>query len=265
MEIKTISVSPDTQVSVCPKRGGIITSLLLKGVEILYLDKETLNDQERNVRGGVPILFPNAGAFENKGLPGLSQHGFARDCDTWIFEKTLRGFKETLLSDARNIESYPYNFRLTIEGIFEDDCSFTLQQKVENLESEKTMPISMGLHPYFNVANNQKSNIKFNFKNGERIENDQETWLSGGTVSVDNPKMKDLSAVMEIIIPDLGIIFIDASPEYRKIWVWSQPHKDFICIEPVMRDPGGLIDDPVFIMPQETVCASMRLSLEKQE
>ena len=49
------------EVSFSPERGGIITSLKLGGKELLYLDEETFRNPEVNVKGGIPILFPNAG------------------------------------------------------------------------------------------------------------------------------------------------------------------------------------------------------------
>ena len=51
----------------------------------LYLDEATLLDPSKNVRGGIPILFPSPGklegdAFARDGRSGhLGQHGFGRN------------------------------------------------------------------------------------------------------------------------------------------------------------------------------------------
>jgi len=60
-KIITIKGPNNNEVSFCPERGGIVTSLKLKGTEIFYLDEETFQNKNENIRGGIPILFPNMG------------------------------------------------------------------------------------------------------------------------------------------------------------------------------------------------------------
>ena len=67
---------------------------------------------------------------------------------------------------------------------------------------------------------------------------------------------------MEIVIPDLGIIVIDVSMEYEKIWIWSLPDKDFICMEPVMRDEGSLVSNPVMVKAGESLSARVNFQLK---
>jgi hypothetical protein len=38
--------------------------------------------------------------------------------------------------------------------------------------------------------------------------------------------------------------------------------KDFICIEPVMRDIGGIITEPVIIKPESTHLSSFNIMLK---
>lgn len=148
-------------------------------------------------------------------------------------------------------------------GKFEEDNSFTLCCNIENKEEIASLPMSMGFHPYFKVPNSEKNNIKFNFAGDEEAENKRETWTNGGTVYLDNPKLKNPEAVMKISIPELGTLIIDASIEYQKVWVWSQPGKDFICIEPIMRDVNGLLNNPKIIRPGETFSANINFKLQE--
>jgi galactose mutarotase-like enzyme len=258
MKIITINTPENNEVSFCPERGGIITSLKFVGKEILYLDKKTFDNEKVSVHGGIPILFPNFGPIESSNFPSLKQHGFARDSSKWEFETIQNGFKETLIADSESLKSYPYHFKLIVSGHFEDDGSFTLLQEAENLEKDKEMPISFGIHPYFQVPADEKNNIKFNFEEGKYIEEKVEDWKNGKDIFIDNPKIP-----MDIFIPDLGILTMTALPEYKKIWIWSEPEKDFICIEPVMRKKGGLVDDPEMVKPGETFSASVNFSLKK--
>jgi len=51
-------------ITICPQRGGIITEFVIDGHEQLFLKKETLYDRSKNVRGGIPVLFPISGQLE---------------------------------------------------------------------------------------------------------------------------------------------------------------------------------------------------------
>jgi galactose mutarotase-like enzyme len=261
LKIEKIEGPNNGEVRYCPKRGVIITSIKLGGKEIIYLDEETFKNVNTNVKGGIPILFPNAGPItENPEFPNLAQHGFARNSE-WQNEKIENGFKGSLQSSEETKKMYPYNFKLSVLGNFEEDGSFTFKQEVENKEEDKELPLSMGLHPYFKVPNIEKNNIKFNFEGGKFVEEQVEIWANGKAVSIDNPKAKDPNAIMEVIIPSVGSLIIDASAEYKKIWVWSMPGKDFVCVEPVMRDRNGLIDDPEMIKPKEIFTARINFKL----
>lgn len=261
LKIETIKTSSG-EVSYCSARGGIITSLKLNDKELLYMDESTFINVDGHVRGGIPILFPNAGALESAEYPDLAQHGFARNSKDWKTENFTNGFMETLESSDESLKSYPYNFALSIEGKFEENGSFTITQKVLNTDKEKSLPISMGFHPYFKVPKDQKKNIEFNFQGGEFVKEKEEDWINGKYISIDNPKTKDPNAVIEITISSLGTLVMDASIEYEKIWIWSLPDKDFICIEPVMRDEGSLATNPVVVKAGESLSVKVNFQLK---
>lgn len=261
---ETIQSPGGGEVSFCPKRGGIITSLKLGGTEILYFDEETFKDPTKSVRGGIPIMFPNAGFINSLDFPGLKQHGYARTSSQWEVEQLERGlgFSEELSADDNTKQVYPYNTKLRIQGKFENNNSFTILQEVKNLELEKEAPVAMGLHPYFKVPHEEKQNIKFLFKGGDYIKDNIDKWANGEPISINNPKMDDPKASLRIVIPSIGTLIMDVSPEYKKIWVWSLPDKDFVCIEPVMRDVGGLVKDPEMVAPGQTLSAKVNFRLE---
>ena len=261
LKIETIKTPSGDEVSCCPERGGIITSIKLKGKEILYLDEETFKNPEVNVKGGIPILFPNAGPIPDEikieDLKNLKQHGFARE-SKWSSVKGSSVLKETLSSNSETRELYPYDFNLSLECHFEKNNSFTITQIVENKEKGKEMPISSGFHPYFKVLSEEKKNIEFNFKGGEIVKEKTEIWANGKAVSIENP-----NTPIEVNIPGLGVLTFNISKEYKRIWVWSMEGKDFICVEPVMRDKGGIITDPEKIKPGETHISSFNILLKE--
>lgn len=259
LKIKTIKTPEGNEVSFCPERGGIITSLKLNGQEILYLDQDTFKDINVNVKGGIPILFPNAGPIpdnmKTEALKNLKQHGFVRNSKFNSIKK-INVFNESLSSDLKTKEVYPYDFKLSIDGHFEKDNSFSIIQTVENI-GENEMPISSGFHPYFKVSSEEKKNIKFNFKGGDYIKDQFEKWSNNEYVSIENP-----NEPIEIVIPNLGVILLNFSKEYKRIWVWSMEGKDFICVEPVMQDVGGIITDPEKIKPNSTHFSSINILLK---
>jgi galactose mutarotase-like enzyme len=260
LSIETITTLQGDEVSFCPRRGGMITSLKLQGKEILYFDEVTFYDTQASVRGGMPILFPNAGIIpegtQNSELSNLKRHGFARDM-AWSFQKEERGFSESLVSNAETKKVFPYDFKLSLRGEFQDDGSFTVHQKIENLDT-RDLPVSSGLHPYFKVGRSDKGNIQFDFPGGDVIKGNTDEWLNGGTVCIDNP-----STPISITIPNLGVLVLQLSPEYEKIWVWSMPEKDFICIESVMRDEGGIVQSPCMIESGKSLELSFNIRLEE--
>jgi len=260
LEIKTVKVN-EGEVSFCPKRGGLITSLKLDGQEILYFDQETFDNLQTNVRGGIPILFPNAGELsENLIYPNLGRHGFARDL-VWQGELGINSFEEKLSANQETQSFYPYDFCLRVRGQFEIDGSFSLIQAVEN-KGEKDLPVAMGLHPYFKVADLDKQDLKFNFLGGQEIEDQIAVWQNGGTIYLKNPKLTNAQTKLEIEIPKLGTLIIDISPEYESLWIWSLPGKDFFCLEPMLRDQNGLIDKPQLVCRQETFSAQINIKLK---
>lgn len=262
LEIETVKMPNGNSVSYCPER-GIITSLEMDGgIEVLYMDKETLNDKSVNIKGGIPVLFPNAGPIpeelKKSELSGLDQHGFARK-QKWESTETMMGIDAELRDNKETRKIFPYSFDLSLINRFERGGSFTVTMQARNFEEQKDMPVSFGLHPYFNAHNEQKKNIKFNFEGGKYIEENVEKWTNGEAISLANP-----GGPMEVIIPGMGTFILKASSEYKRIWIWSQPGKNFICIEPIMRDNGGIVTDPEMVKPYQKISADFNIYFKKE-
>jgi len=251
----------ENKASISPERGVNLLELIMEDKKILYLDEGTFKNRETNIKGGIPILFPNAGPIPDElkdGIYGsLKQHGFARDLE-WSVVKTENGFKSILISNEETMKVYPFEFKLELEHRFEENGSFMIIQSVTNLEKEKDINISSGLHPYFNVKSSEKKNIKFNFEGGKIIEEKFETWANGKAISIENHGFP-----LEVEIPGLGTLIFTLSSDFQRIWVWSQEGKDFVCVEPVMRDKGGIIIDPEKIKPGETHISSFNIAMKK--
>jgi len=63
-ELETVTLHDpdiDARVLLSPARGGIVTRFSVGGRPVLFLDDATLADETKNIRGGVPVLFPSPG------------------------------------------------------------------------------------------------------------------------------------------------------------------------------------------------------------
>jgi galactose mutarotase-like enzyme len=258
LKIETLKGPEENEASLCSKRGGIITSIKLRGKEILRQDPNDFKDPNFKVRGGIPIMFPNAGPLKEGGpYPLLKQHGFARSSE-WDIDRNGEGGElvEKIEANEDTKKSFPYDFLLRMKIKAEEDGSISLIQEVTNREKVKDMPVSMGLHPYFQVPEENKKEILASLIGEDDADKKFEEWLNGGTISIDNPG--DLG----LIIPGVGTIRMNVSEEYKKIWIWTQLNQDFICVEPVMRDVEGLTEDPELIEPGENILGRVNFSLE---
>ncbi len=111
----------DSSATIAPARGAIVTSFQVAGRELLYLDQTTFSDPSKNVRGGIPILFPTPGKLPNDtwqrdGQAGsLKQHGFARTRPWQVGSVSERVVTLQLQSDAETLAQYPWPFLATLE------------------------------------------------------------------------------------------------------------------------------------------------------
>ena len=245
--------------------------MVLNGTEVLYLDETTFIDRAKNVKGGIPILFPNSGtvwdnppsSLGHSGSRGLGKHGFARMSSEWISQTNGTRFTQMLVADEQTRVLFPFEFVLSVSGATEPNGSCTIMQRADNLTPDRAMPTTMGLHPYFKVPCGAKKDIRFEFAGGVALEDSCERWSNGTSVSIPNPKLFHPGAVIAATIPELGVLVLDVSVEYSGIWVWSLPGKDFVCIEPVMRDGEKASRDPVFVAPNHMHVGRVNISLHQ--
>jgi galactose mutarotase-like enzyme len=102
-----------------------------------------------------PILFPIVGKLAHntyyvKGRDyHLPNHGFARDLDFEIIEKSNSYVKYMLKANEKTMLIYPYDFKLTVSYRLAGN-KLTIKFKVYN-KSEGLLYCSIGAHPAFNT------------------------------------------------------------------------------------------------------------------
>jgi galactose mutarotase-like enzyme len=241
-----------SEVVIAPRRGALVTSFVVAGRELLYLDQATLSDPQKNVRGGIPVLFPSPGKLEadtwhREGRTGrLKQHGFARNLAWSVGEVHAdeRGADVTLAldSNAATLAQYPWEFHAELTFSLHG-ARLGIRSRIENT-SRARLPFALGYHPYFAVADKARVSIDARatraFDNVKKqmveFEGFELTASEVDLLLLDHP-----GAESALHFPDGSRIQLRGSPDFT-IWVvWTLAGKDFVCLEP-WTAPGGALN-----------------------
>jgi galactose mutarotase-like enzyme len=250
------------RVVVAPPRGGMVTRFVANDTSVLYLDPDTLRDPTKNVRGGIPVLFPIAGRLpdDKYTVDGttytMKQHGFARNMPWAIVDQATDGGARlglALAANAMTRAQYPFEFRLAITYVL-NDGRLTVATRVHNL-GDRGLPISPGLHPYFQLADHAKA--------AARVESDAtQAWdnRAGAVVTLRAPI--DLAAdvvdlhlldhwprTVRLTRPGDRDLELSLGVPDRVLVVWTERGRDFVCVEPWTARAGALADGSAVVVP----------------
>jgi galactose mutarotase-like enzyme len=246
------------EAAVSPERGAIITRLRVHEREIFYLDRATFDDPTKNVRGGVPILFPFAGRLVNDHFVSagtrIGQHGFARNKPWEATDISKAAIRCTLKSDAGTMAVFPYEFELEQTCLIAGE-GLQIELQISNLNAE-VMPVAPGWHPYFVCPADGKRAIATSIHGvqADRFTNDTE--FDFGVTAPRNGRA-------DFTIPELGKLQLSFSPSMRFLQFWSLPQKNFVCIEPFAGHPNILnSNETPTIAPGKTETYWMRIQVE---
>ena len=196
-----------------------------------------------------PVLFPVVGKYKNGKTTyngkeySLGQHGFARDSEFTLIEKTESKLAFELTSNEESLTKYPFEFRLV--------CSFELKNdkiivgwQVENLDDKKIY-FSIGAHPAFycskgeTVLTMNSENIKYNLINSDGLYTSPKYDVESSFVLHDNVFDNDALIIENSGVDEISLI--DNSKKYLTVkfdtdvfGIWSPAKKNapFVCIEP---------------------------------
>jgi galactose mutarotase-like enzyme len=130
----------EARVEVIPSRGALVTRMNVAGDELLYLDESTVVDLSKNVRGGIPVLFPTAGKLPGDTYPvgrqsyTMPQHGFARRLP-WVVRQEEKDLLVVgLTSSEETLKQFPWRFDAQLTFSL-DGPQLTLDFDVENKDT----------------------------------------------------------------------------------------------------------------------------------
>jgi galactose mutarotase-like enzyme len=222
---------------IVPARGGIVTALAVGGADVLYLDRATLEDPAKNVRGGIPILFPYAGRLAGDHfLPAgttMKQHGFGRNKPWAVREQRADAVRLALVPDEETRAQYPYDYDVEY-GVHLLARGLQVELAVHNRDA-RPLPIAPGWHPYFRCPAAGKSDVDTDvpgLRPAEQFSDDREF-----DFGLEAPR----GGHAHFALPGLGPLHLSFSPVMRHLQLWSQPGRDFVCLEPFCG-PGDTVN-----------------------
>lgn len=233
------------RVALAPARGGMVTRFRVGETTVLHMDADTLHDQTKNVRGGIPILFPAAGRLRDDQLIDgdkrypMRQHGFARNLPWAIADQSTTDGAHMVLELGANDTTraqFPFEFRLSF-GYHLADGRLTITQRFANL-SDREMPIAPGLHPYFHLPDDRKGEARV-------LTDATSAWdqRAGKAVTLRDPV--DLTAdevdlhlldhwprTVRLVRPGDADLDLALGVPDRVLVIWTKRGQDFVCVEP---------------------------------
>jgi galactose mutarotase-like enzyme len=250
------------RVVLAPGRGGMVTRFIVADTSVLYLDADALRDPTKNVRGGIPVLFPIAGRLADDKYKvddatyTMKQHGFARNMPWAIVDQATDGGARlglALMASAMTRAQYPFDFRLALTYVLFEG-RLTVQTRVSNL-GDRAMPISPGLHPYFQLADRNKRAARV-------VTDATEAWDNRAAARVALRDLIDLSAdvvdlhlldhwprTVRLTRPEDRDVELSLGVPDRVLVVWTERGRDFVCVEPWTARANALNDGSATLVP----------------
>ncbi len=262
-ERERVLKSGNTTIGVIPEI-CLVSQFQVGNWRVLYRPDETGNVK----RWGLPLMIPNFsrlkdGIFQEKHTT-LPIHGFGRTMAWTVTEESESRLSMELRNNEATWESYPYEFTFTATiEVGEGTLAYTVT--MEN-RGDETMPIAPGFHPYFAVAQEDKSRIVVEGLSGFSIGNYD--WVRN---IPDKPNPFPHRVTVQI--PRRGTLIIEEIPTdegyaLKNMQVWSdepdRPDHDFVCFEPTVSSEDALNrpDDRLNIAPHSSRSFVLRITAE---
>jgi galactose mutarotase-like enzyme len=236
-----------------------------------------------------PVLFPIVGTlknntyFHNEKEYHLSRHGFARDMEFTLIEKTENSATFSIQSNSETLKNYPFEFELQMHYSL-INTTLEIAYSVIN-KSDNRIPFSIGAHPAFALPGNfEDYSLDF-----EKVEPLDYTLLENDLVSkqtetlhTDSNKVpltyelfkrdalifKKLQSnsltIVEKEKPILKVHFED----FPSLGIWTKVDAPFICIEPwfgysdTVESTGNLFEKEGVIVLEANDTFQAKFSIE---
>lgn len=201
--------------------------------QILHPDGMIDINGKQKRRGGIPVLFPQAGALPpEQGAFKLDQHGFARDLpwETAEVSRDGRQAEFVLRANPKTREKYPFDFE--VRAKIEISAAALNYLLIVRNPSSVPIPAAPGLHPYFAIPAGQWSRLRTNVIGFDIAQYRMDKSL------ILPPQRVDLE------VPGVGRVSMIPGGDFLRIpsrlVVWSD-RQDYMCFEPWAAGVGSLL------------------------
>ncbi|MBJ2124679.1 aldose 1-epimerase family protein [Flavobacterium sp. IB48] len=200
-----------------------------------------------------PVLFPIVGTLKNNTYKingkeyHLPRHGFARDMEFSLIEKTENKAIFSLKSSEETLEKYPFEFELQLIYTLKESA-LELEYKVINCSKEK-MPFSIGAHPAIALPNNfedyafqfeKEENLKYYLLENDLISSKTKVLEPKNNLVALNYELFKNDALIFKTLESKSLTILNNSKPYVKVdykdfpslGIWTKENAPFICIEP---------------------------------
>jgi galactose mutarotase-like enzyme len=248
-----------SRVELVPERGALVTSFRVGERELLYLDPATLIDRTKNVRGGIPVLFPMAGKLANERYTAggreysMKQHGFARNRAWAVVEQRAEDDARVTLalgSDDATRAQFPWDFEVRLTFVLAGS-TLRIEQRYENRASEP-MPLHAGFHPYFAVPDAQKGATRIRTDATRAFDNVRGVTEPFTGFDLTRPEVDEFlldHTPRETMLerPDGQNVRITMDASFTTLVVWTIRGKDYVCVEP-WTAPGNALNSGTHLL-----------------
>jgi len=269
--------SSKTMVSIVPSVGDIAFEMKVKGENVLHWPFTSIEEfKSKPSLSGIPLLAPWANRLDEQAFyangkrypfdmtlgnvrGAIPIHGFVTTTDQWTIVETGADASSAWLTSKLELFRQPawmkqWPFAHTIEithrlrqGVLE------VRTVITNVSAEP-MPVAVGFHPYFRLADSRRDDWKLAV--GARTH-----WLlapnkvpTGETEPIErvfpNPAAAGLAAYnLDDVFGDLvrdgdqratmtvsgrsQRLDVVLGPNYRAVVIWAPKEREFICVEPM--------------------------------
>ncbi|BDB53021.1 aldose 1-epimerase family protein [Flavobacterium ammonificans] len=236
-----------------------------------------------------PVLFPIVGTLKNNTFYHndtkytLTRHGFARDMEFELIEKTEDSATFSIQSNSATLLNYPFEFELQIQYKL-INTTVEIDYKVVNKDNSE-IPFSIGAHPAFALPSNfEDYSLDF-----EKVEPLEYTLLENDLVSQQTEKIhtntnrvpltyelfkrdalifkKLQSNSLTIIEEDKPILKVHFQ-DFPSLGIWTKVGAPFICIEPwfgysdTTKSNGNLFEKEGVIVLEANANFQAKFSIE---
>ncbi|HHT64902.1 MAG: hypothetical protein ACOX25_09850 [Caldicoprobacterales bacterium] len=261
-----------TKATILPDYGGMVSSLRVRGNEILRMKPEMLG-LGNCLAGGIPVLFPFCGKTKddtyilNGKTYTMPFHGFMKDSTFSV--GSVKPDEVTLYSMPGEVvkkENYPFDFVLTLKYRIEGSTLF-IRAIIEN-NSQENMPFYIGWHPYFRTTDKKQTSFTFDFKH-------YQNYLDG-SLGEWRDNTVDLTQTLDHVFWGIGkheMILQNRADGYIAKLIPDELHRvvtictifdDCACIEPWTGSPNSINTGKFvnYVSPGSSVECGFNLNVE---